>query len=240
MKGSIDLNCDLGETEAPYRPGSDEEILSAVSSVNIACGFHAGGPAMMRGTARAAITKGVAIGAHPGLPDKENFGRKAMKVAAAEVYEMVLYQVGALEAIVRGEGGKLRHVKPHGALYHMVTTDKSLAGAMADAVCRFDIKLVLVGFPGSALLDAGKRAGLKTAAEGFADRNYKADGTLMPRTNPKAMIESPEEAAAQALRLAREGKTDTICIHGDAPRAGTFASKIRWELVHGGVEIRGL
>jgi UPF0271 protein len=236
----IDVNCDLGETEAPYRPGVDDEILGSVSSVNIACGFHAGGPAVMRGTARAAIARGVTLGAHPGLPDRENFGRKAIKISANEAYEMVLYQLGALDAIVKGEGGTLRHVKPHGALYHMLTSDKTLAGAVADAVCRFDIKLILVGFPGSALLDAGKRAGLKTAAEAFADRTYRADGTLTPRTQPNAMIATADEAAAQALRIAHEGKADTICIHGDGPNAPAFARAVRVALGGAGIKVTGL
>jgi UPF0271 protein len=240
MSGSIDLNCDLGETNPPYRPGSDDEILSAVTSVNIACGFHAGGPAVMRGTARAAIARGVAIGAHPGLADREGFGRRPMKLAPAEVYELVLYQLGALEAMVRGEGGKLRHVKPHGALYHMVSTDKKLAGALADAVCRFDIKLVLVGFPDSELIHAGRKAGLRTVAEGFADRKYLPDGTLAPRSQPDALLTDDTEVAEQALRLAKAGKVETICVHGDGPHAARFARAARTRLEQAGIQLRSL
>jgi UPF0271 protein len=238
----IDLNCDLGESFGAYALGADAEIIPLVTSVNIACGFHAGDPAVMRRTARAAIEKGVAIGAHPGLPDLQGFGRRAMDVTSQEVSDMVLYQIGALFAIVRAEGGALSHVKPHGALYNMAATDTRLADAVADAVRRFDPGLVLFGLAGSESLRAAERAGLRVAAEAFADRTYQPNGTLTPRHHPKALLIDPSLSAAQAARIVIEGKVgtvegkdisiqaDTICIHGDGAHALAFAQAIRRRL----------
>jgi UPF0271 protein len=243
------LNCDLGESFGAYAMGVDAEIIPLVTSVNIACGFHAGDPAVMRRTARAAIEKGVAIGAHPGLPDLQGFGRRAMDVTSQEVSDMVLYQIGALYAMVKAEGGKLSHVKPHGALYNMAAADARLADAIAEAVHRFDPSLVLFGLAGSESLRAGERAGLKTAAEGFADRTYQSDGSLTPRHHPKALLTDPLQVAAQTARIVVEGKVgsveggdvairaETICIHGDGAHALAFAQAIRRRLEAEGIAV---
>jgi UPF0271 protein len=235
----IDLNCDMGESFGSYRLGQDEELLDYVSSANIACGFHAGDPATMRKAVNLCLRKGVAIGAHPGLPDLVGFGRREMAISPAEAYELTLYQLGALQAFVHAEGGRLQHVKPHGALYHMAAKRHELAAAIAAAVVSVSAELTLVGPTGSALLRAGADAGLRSAGEAFADRTYRRDGTLTPREQPGALVESAGEAAAQALRLVKEGRVQsadgdflsltaqTICIHGDGQQALAFARAIR-------------
>ncbi|MFS0836994.1 LamB/YcsF family protein [Paenibacillus sp. 1P03SA] len=248
---TIDLNCDMGESYGAYRFGRDEELLESVSSANIACGFHAGDPGVMRRTVALCLEKGVAIGAHPGLPDLAGFGRREMAVEAEEVYELTLYQLGALHAFVQAEGGTLRHVKPHGALYHMA----SARGDLADAVARAALRasggaLVLLGPPGSELLRAGQAHGLRTAAEAFADRTYRPDGSLTPRTEPGALLSDPAQAAAQVLRLVREGAVtgasgeivpltaETVCVHGDGPHAAAIARSVRAALDEAGVAVR--
>ncbi|GGO04791.1 LamB/YcsF family protein [Saccharibacillus kuerlensis] len=235
----IDLNCDLGESFGAYRIGRDEEILPYVTSANIACGFHAGDPGVMRRTVRLALDSGTAIGAHPGLPDLAGFGRRNMAISPEEAYDLTVYQIGALNAFVRSEGGKMRHVKPHGALYNMAAQHAELADAIARAVLNVDPGLILFGLSGSELVRAGQAAGLRTASEVFADRTYQPDGSLTPRSRPDALIVNHAEAIAQVIRMIAEGRVrttvgedlaidaDTVCIHGDGPHATEFARQIR-------------
>ncbi|CNG98686.1 LamB/YcsF family protein [Yersinia aldovae] len=230
----IDLNADLGEGCA-----NDQALLQVVSSANIACGFHAGDAQIMHQSVRWAIEYGVAIGAHPSFPDRENFGRTAMQLPPETVYAQVIYQLGALAAIVRAEGGVMQHVKPHGMLYNQAAVDPLLADAIAQAVRVVDPSLRLVGLAGSELIRAGKRAGLVTRQEVFADRRYQADGTLVPRSQPDALIESDELALSQTLAMvmrhqvqARDGswvavQADTVCVHGDGAHALAFARRLR-------------
>lgn len=251
-KLKVDLNCDLGESFGVYTSGNDKEVIPFISSVNIACGFHAGDPSIMRKTVKMALASGVSIGAHPGLPDLAGFGRRQMAVTAEEVFDLVLYQTGALWAFVKAEGGKLQHVKPHGALYNMAAVDVSLAEAIAEAIYRLNPELILYGLAGSSLVEAGERLGLRTAHEVFADRSYQSDGGLTPRGVAGALILEEQKAAQQALRMVMEGKVrclnghditikaDTICIHGDEPHAPEFARKIRQALQEEGVLIRSL
>ncbi|CAM3584399.1 5-oxoprolinase subunit PxpA [Rahnella victoriana] len=230
----VDLNADLGEGCA-----HDEALLQLVSSANIACGFHAGDAQTMQQSVRWAMKYGVAIGAHPGFPDRENFGRTAMQLPAETVYAQVVYQLGALAAITRAQGGMMVHVKPHGMLYNQAATDAVLADAIARAVYDVDPALRLVGLAGSELIRAGERLGLTTREEVFADRRYQHNGTLVPRSQPDAMIESDELALDQTLAmvqqkkvLSREGvwvpvNADTVCLHGDGEHALTFARRLR-------------
>ncbi|NGX88060.1 5-oxoprolinase subunit PxpA [Rahnella sp. Lac-M11] len=230
----VDLNADLGEGCA-----NDEALLQLVSSANIACGFHAGDAQTMQQSVRWALKYGVAIGAHPSFPDRENFGRTAMQLPPETVYAQVVYQLGALAAITRAEGGKMVHVKPHGMLYNQAASDALLADAIARAVYDVDPTLRLVGLAGSELIRAGERLGLKTRQEVFADRRYQSNGTLVPRSQPDAMIESDELALDQTLAMVREQKVlsregvwvpvqaDTVCLHGDGEHALTFARHLR-------------
>ncbi|MED4573311.1 LamB/YcsF family protein [Brevibacillus agri] len=246
----VDLNCDMGESFGAYRLGNDQAILQHVSSANIACGFHAGDPSTMRKTVKLAIESRVAIGAHPGLADLVGFGRRNMDISAQDAYELVVYQIGALQAFVQAEGGVMQHVKPHGALYNMAATRPALAEAIAEAVYRVNPELVLFGLAGSELTRAGEKIGLRTAHEVFADRTYQADGTLTPRTQPDALIADEAESLAQVVRMVTEGKVqslqgvdvpiraDTICIHGDGAHALAFAESIRQALQAAGVFIR--
>ncbi|MRS90194.1 5-oxoprolinase subunit PxpA [Enterobacteriaceae bacterium RIT714] len=232
----VDLNADLGEG-----CGSDAELLTLISSANIACGFHAGDAQTMRECVREALKNGVAIGAHPGFADRENFGRTAMNVSAETIYAQMLYQIGALHAITRAEGGQLRHVKPHGALYNQAAKAPALAEAIARAVHDVDPGLILVGLAGSALIRAGQRAGLLTREEVFADRGYQADGRLVPRTEPGALIADEEHALAQTLEMVLRGRVkslsgewatvqaQTVCLHGDGEHALAFARRLRNE-----------
>lgn len=248
----VDLNCDLGESFGVYRLGRDEEILAHVTSVNIACGFHAGDPSVMRKTVREALKAGAAIGAHPGLPDMEGFGRRNMDISPTEACDMVTYQIGALDAFLRQEGGTLHHVKPHGALYNMASVQRPLADAIVKAVQQFDRNLILYGLAGSELIRAGKAAGLQTAAEVFADRTYQDDGSLTPRRLPGAVIAESGKAVNQVLRMVKEGKVmtlsggclaiqaDTVCIHGDGEFAVSFASELRTRLQQEGVTIQSI
>lgn len=248
----VDLNCDLGESFGAYTIGRDEELLKLVSSANIACGFHAGDPAVMRRTVALCLDNGVAIGAHPGLPDLQGFGRREMRITREEAYELTLYQIGALDAFVRAAGGRLRHVKPHGALYNMAARDRLLAEAIAEAVRRFDSGLLLYGLSGSELTAAGKRLGLPVVSEVFADRRYSPDGFLVPRSEPDAVIHDGDAAVAQVLRMVTTGTvqaTDgsiipidarTVCIHGDGLHAVSFAAGLRGALTDAGVKISPL
>ena len=235
----VDLNCDVGESFGRYTLGDDEGVLQHVTSANIACGFHAGDPIIMRRTVRLALRLGVAIGAHPGFPDLGGFGRRELHAAPDEVEAMVLYQVAALAGIAAAEGGRLQHVKPHGALYNMAARDRALADAVARGVAAAAAELVLVGLSGSRLLDAGRAAGLAVASEAFADRAYDGRGALLARRLPGAVIGDADTAARRVLQMIREGavtavsgervalRADTVCIHGDTPGAASLAATVR-------------
>ena len=240
----VDLNSDLGEGA-----GHDEEILELVSSANIACGFHAGDAVSISATIKAALEREVSLGAHPSFPDRENFGRTEMTMPAAEIYSTVTYQIGAFEALARAAGGRMNHVKAHGALYNMAARDRALADVIANAVFALDPKLILFVPLKSQLDHAATELGLETASEVFADRNYLADGSLVPRSRPDAFVCDPLEAADRILRILGEGKvravdgTDvsiaarTVCVHGDNPQAVAFVRKLRDRLEVEGVVI---
>lgn len=235
----VDLNCDMGESFGAYRIGADDEVFPFISSANVACGFHGGDPAVMRRTVARARDRGVGVGAHPSLPDLVGFGRRTMDVTADEVYEMVVYQIGALAAFAATAGTRLQHVKAHGALYNMAAAQPALAGAVARAVRDVDRGLTLFVLAGSHLVEAGTAAGLKVASETFADRNYMPDGSLVSRRRPDAMVANADEAVRRAVRMVREGKVravsgddialraDTICVHGDGPYAVELARRLR-------------
>lgn len=230
----VDLNADLGEGCA-----NDRDLLQLVSSANIACGFHAGDAQTMRQSVLWALEFGVAIGAHPSFPDRENFGRTRMQLPAETVYAQMIYQIGALQAIACSEGGKLVHVKPHGMLYNQAAQEPELADAIARAVKAVDPALVLVGLANSESIKAGKALGLTTREEVFADRGYQADGSLVPRSQPGALIDSDEQAIEQTLSMIQQGKVkslsgewvnvnaDTVCLHGDGAHAMAFAAQLR-------------
>lgn len=244
MTLQIDLNADLGEG-AP----DDAELLALVSSANIACGWHAGDARLMQATVRAALARGVALGAHPSYADREHFGRRELQVSPADLQADLIYQIGALQALVQAEGGRLHHVKPHGALYNQAARDPALADAVASAVRAVDPALALVGLAGSELLRAAERAGLRAVSEVFADRGYRADASLVPRGQPGALVDDVDQAVARTLRILREGivvavtgetvalQADTICLHGDGPHALAFARAIRSALTHAGVSV---
>jgi 5-oxoprolinase (ATP-hydrolysing) subunit A len=246
----VDLNCDMGESFGNHRLGNDEQILEFVTSANIACGYHSGDPSVMRKTARMALERGVAIGAHPGYRDLQGFGRRFMDISPEEAQDMVVYQIGALAAFVRAEGGSMQHVKAHGALYNAAAGRPPLAEAIARAVFSVDPELILFGLSGSELTAAGERVGLRTASEAFADRRYESDGALTPRRFPDALIDDDHTAVEQTIRLVKEGRVgsrqgtdvevraDTICIHGDGPRALPFARLIRERLESSGIEAK--
>jgi 5-oxoprolinase (ATP-hydrolysing) subunit A len=242
----MDLNADLGEGM------DDAAILPFLTSANVACGLHAGGPLTMDRTVALALERGVRVGAHPSYADRENFGRTAQHLSPAEVRALVLYQVAALDGLVRARGGSLSHVKAHGALYNQAAKDAELARAVADAVRAFRRDLLLVGLAGSLQMEMGRAAGLNVAGEAFADRRYLPDGSLMPRSLQGAVLDDPEEVAAQALSIAREGfalasdgsrvriDAQTLCLHGDTPGAVRLAEAVRGRLQSAGVEIAPL
>jgi len=237
---NIDLNCDMGENI-----GNDEDIMPYITSANIACGFHAGDATTMRETVRLAKRFDVAVGAHPGWKDREGFGRNEMTLSSGEVEALVWEQVNTLAEIAKSEGVELHHVKPHGALYNQAAKDSVLAQAIARAVKRVSVDLVLVGLAGSGLVEAGVEVGLRVANEGFPDRNYNPDGTLVSRKQPHAIIESPEEIAQHAIELVQRGidfsgrrvNVDTLCLHGDHPRAADNAKTVHQVLGNYGIEI---
>ncbi|HEX8429687.1 MAG TPA: 5-oxoprolinase subunit PxpA [Longimicrobium sp.] len=245
----IDLNCDLGESFGAYRIGDDAGVLPYVTSANVACGAHAGDPGVMRATVAAALEHGVAIGAHPGFPDLAGFGRREMRISSQEAYDLVVYQVGALAGFAAAAGTTLRHVKPHGALYNMACRDAALAEPIARAVRDVDARLILFGLPGSELQRAAEGAGLCFAREAFADRAYAADGSLVPRGTPGAVIDDADEAVRRAVEIAAEGRVttadggelrlaaDTLCVHGDRADAGRFARALREGLERAGVRV---
>lgn len=244
----VDLNCDMGESFGTYQKGNDEEILDYITSANVACGFHAGDFTTMRKTVAMAVEKGVGIGAHPGLPDLMGFGRRNIDISPEEAYELVIYQIGALNGFVQSEGGKMQHVKPHGALYNMAAKRQDLSEAIAEAVFKVDSNLILFGLAGSELVKAGKKAGLRTASEVFSDRTYQEDGSLTSRKEKNALLTDYEEAVSQVIRMVKEKKVhtvqgkdidvqaDTICIHGDGENALDFAKYINQALKESGVE----
>ena len=228
----IDLNCDLGEGI-----GNDEAIMPYITSANIACGFHAGDEQTMRETLRLAKRFGVNAGAHPSWNDRENFGRKEMSASVDEAENLVFEQIQILAAIAKEEGMMLTHIKPHGALYNQAAKDIQLASAIARAVKTSSVDLILVGLAGSKSIEAGRAMGIRVAAEGFPDRGYNADGSLMSRLLPGALIESPEEVARHAIELVKTEKMDTLCLHGDHPNAGENAKMLRDVLEKSGIEV---
>jgi UPF0271 protein len=245
----IDLNCDLGESFGVYKIGMDEEILPFVTSANIACGYHAGDPSVMRNTVTQALKNNVKIGAHPGLPDLIGFGRRNIRITPQEAYDMVIYQIGALHGFITAEGEKMQHVKPHGALYNMAAKDKKLAEAIAEAIYKVDSQLILFGLAGSELVQAGEKIGLQTANEVFSDRTYQQDGSLTPRNQADALIHDHKQAVFQVIRMVKEGKVlsqqgidvpvqaHTVCIHGDGSEALAFARHIREVLEESGIMV---
>lgn len=246
---TIDLNCDMGESYGAWTMGQDAQVLVHVSSANVACGFHAGDPDTMHRTVRLARDRGVAIGAHPSLPDLAGFGRREMAITPNEAYALVVYQTGALRAFATAERTRVAHVKPHGALYNMAARDAALADAIAQAVRDVDANLFLVGLANSELTRAGERMGLAVLHEAFCDRAYEADGTLSPRREPGAVIGDPALAVAQAVALATSGDiaardgsalhiaANTLCVHGDKPNAAEFAQRLRAALVAAGIVV---
>lgn len=239
----VDLNCDLGESFGPWKMGNDAAILPLISSANIACGFHAGDPQIMCDTVQMALDCGVAVGAHPGLFDLQGFGRRNMAITPKEAYRLVVYQVGALQGFLMALGGKLHHVKPHGALYNMAAVDQNLALAIAHAVADVSKgEAILYGLSGSELIRAAESVGIPVMNEVFADRTYQEDKTLTSRSQENALIIDPEESIAQVLQMVERqevttttGKqlqlaADTVCIHGDGVTALAFAQKIRESL----------
>lgn len=241
---NIDLNCDLGEG-----CGSDAELMRYISSANIACGFHAGNGDTMRRTVELALEHGVAIGAHPGYADPENFGRTQMNLAPAEVRELILDQLDVLKRVCDPLGAKIRHVKPHGALYNQAAKDRELASAVVEAVAEWDSRLIFFGLSGSEMITAAEKVGLRTASEVFADRTYRSDGSLTPRTEPNALITESETSLTQVLDMIRYGrvrstdaimvaiKCETICLHADGDHAVEFAKLIRANLDAEGIKI---
>jgi UPF0271 protein len=252
MALTVDLNCDVGEGFGPYTLGNDEAIFDYITSANIACGFHAGDPHTMRRTVRLALDKRVAIGAHPGLPDRLGFGRRRWDLSPQDAFDLVVYQVGALWGFVQAEGAALRHVKPHGALYNMAAQDGSLAAAIAQAVWQIDRQLILIALAGSRLESAGLALGLRVGREAFADRTYEQDGSLTPRTHSSSVITNMEQVIHQALSIVERGQVntrqggqislqaDTICLHGDNPHAVEFARLLRTSLEAAGIDIAPL
>ena len=249
-KHSIDINCDMGESYGAWRMGDDANVMPHITSANIACGFHGGDPATIRTTVARARECGVAIGAHPSLPDLMGFGRRAMRISAQEMYDLVIYQSGAVAAFARAAGAPLHHVKCHGALYNMAATDEALADAMARAVRDLGDGVQMYALSGSLMVSAGQRHGVTTVEEVFADRGYEDDGTLSPRGAPGGMIEDADVAVARALRMIEEGvlvsragrtvpvSAGTICLHGDQPGALAFATALRHALAERAIAVR--
>jgi UPF0271 protein len=250
MGVELDLNCDMGESFGAWTMGNDAAILESVTSANIACGFHAGDPSTMRETVALAIARGVAIGAHPGLPDLAGFGRRAMAVKPREVYDMVVYQIGAIAAFARAAGGRVSHYKAHGALSNMAAKDRALAEAITQAARDIDPTMMSYAIAESELVRAAERLGVPVASEVFADRSYQDDAMLTPRAQPGAMIDDIEASVAQVKGMVLRGevtavsgrvvrvRADTLCVHGDQPGALAFVQRIRAELEREGITIR--
>ena len=248
----VDLNSDVGESFGAYTIGQDPILLTHITSANVACGFHAGDPGVMRATVALARQHGIAVGAHPGFPDLVGFGRRELQATPREVEDFVVYQIGALAAIAATQGIRLQHVKPHGALFNMAVRDMALADAIARATAAVDRSLIFFGLPGSELIAAGRRAGLRTASEVFADRAYEPDGTLVSRRKPGAVIHDPGAVVQRVVRMATDRtvvavdgsvvrlELDTICVHGDTPGAAELAARIRQALGAAGVDVRAV
>lgn len=248
----VDLNCDLGEAFGNYSFGGDKDIIPLITSANIACGFHAGDENVMNQTVKLAKENHVSIGAHPGLPDLKGFGRRKMDINPTEVYNLIVYQLGALEGFCKVHQTRINHVKPHGALYNMGAKNKAIAKAIAKAVYDFDSTIVLVGLSNSLLISEAKAIGLKTASEVFADRRYEDNGQLVSRKELDAVITDSDEALKQVLKMVTENKvisrngkeidleTDTICVHGDGKHALEFVEQIRKKLTKEGIDIQSL
>lgn len=248
----IDLNCDMGESFGAYPLGDDAEVMPHITSANIACGLHAGDPIVMRRTVALALKHSVAIGAHPGFPDLQGFGRRKMILTPDEIEAFVLYQIGALSAFVEAAGTHLSHVKAHGALYNQAAKDRAIADAIARAVRRFNPKLVLVGLAGSALIDMGQEHGLQVSAEAFPDRGYQPDGSLIPRGLVGALVEDPAQIAENACQLVKDGiraqiggneetfSVNTLCLHGDHPNAAETAKIVRETLEKRHIKVQAL
>ena len=242
MAFKVDLNCDLGESFGNYKIGGDDKIIPLISSANVACGFHAGDPVVMKKTIETAKKNNIGIGAHPGFLDLMGFGRREMKISIDEAKAYVLYQLGALGAFCKSEGVKLQHVKPHGALYNMAAKDYKLSRAIYEAVAEFDNSLIILGLSGSETLKAAKDLGLKYASEVFADRAYEEDGSLVARSKEGAMIHDENEAIERVVKMIKEQKVtsitgkeipikaDSICVHGDGEKALLFVKKIQEKL----------
>jgi UPF0271 protein len=243
----IDLNCDMGESYGAWKMGDDAGIMPLISSANVACGFHGGDPATIRKTVRLALDHGVAIGAHPSLPDLQGFGRRVMKISAQDMYDLVVYQAGAVEAFARAAGAKLHHIKCHGALYNMAANDEGLSAAMVRAAK--DLGCMLYVLSKSKNYEIAKRAGVPVCGEVFADRGYADDGTLAPRDKPGGMIEDAPQSVKQVLGMIEDGivvslngkrvpvAADTLCLHGDQPGAVLFATQIRKTFTERGIKV---
>ena len=250
---AIDLNSDVGESFGNYKLGLDEDVIPLISSANIACGYHAGDPAVMRRTVALARTHGVGLGAHPGLPDLVGFGRRNMDVTLEEIRDFVTYQIGALQAVAALQGARLQHVKPHGALYNMAVKTPEIWGAVAEVMAKLDERLILFVLAGpdrQELQAIGRRRGIRIAFEFFADRAYNSDGTLVSRKLPGAVIHDNDVVAAKVVKLVKEGKVktvdgseielqaETICVHGDNPKAVALVRQIRETLDAAGVAVK--
>lgn len=245
----VDLNCDLGESFGNYKIGLDEEVIKYISSANIACGFHASDPLVMSKTVAMAKLNNVAAGAHPGFPDLVGFGRRNMNVSPLELKAMVQYQIGALHSFCVANKVPLQHVKPHGAMYNMAAKDEKLAIAIAEGIAEIDDSLILLGLSGSEMLKAASTVGLRAKKEVFADRAYKDDGSLVSRTKPGAMIQDENLAIERVLEMIKNHKVktisgkeieieaDSICLHGDSPKALEFVKKIRSSLETEGIKV---
>ena len=245
----VDLNCDLGESFGAYKLGLDEEVIRFITSANVACGFHASDPLVMEKTVAMAKENQVSIGAHPGFLDLMGFGRRNMNISPKEAKAYVMYQIGALKAFCDGAGVSMQHVKPHGALYNMAGKDLALAEAICEGIYEVDKNLILLALSGSKMLEAAETKGIRVAREVFADRAYEEDGALVARTKLGAMIEEEELAVSRVVRMVKEGKVaaitgkdisisvDSICVHGDGPKALAFVEKIRKALLAEKVEI---
>lgn len=249
MAYKVDLNSDLGESFGAWKMGQDADVLTFVSSANVACGFHAGDPLVMKKTVEAAVKAGVAVGAHPGYPDLVGFGRRAVACSPDELYTDTLYQIGALKAFCEAAGTKLQHVKPHGAMYNSAAKKIEEATALAQAVKDSGAGIILMGLAGSKFDEAAEKVGVPYAAEAFADRGYMNDGTLVPRKMEGAFVRDVEAAAQRVIRMVKEGVVEaidgtvvtlrphSICLHGDSPTAVQMAQTLRTRLIEAGIDI---
>jgi len=247
---TIDLNCDMGEAFGNYQMPNDEKLMDYITSANIACGFHAGDYGVMQQTVELAVRKGIAIGAHPGLPDLQGFGRREMKISPAEAYQITMYQIGALQGFVKAAHGRLNHVKPHGALYNMAAKDAALARAIVQAIKDFDPTIILYALSGSKMITAAEEAGITTAAEVFADRSYQDDGSLIPRNQHNAVLNSEVDVKEQLLLMVKHGivrtvngknvplLAATVCLHGDGEHALSFAKMVSGALKNEGIVLK--